>query len=297
MKYYLAATAGCLLLIFAEWIALDKYFAPAEVEISHIGSARTEENAKLKLSENESKDLRADTDIYITNLPATQTLDSPVQAFYRDPKAKVFKGTIKLSDLKNLTIKTNPNFVLKHLELKFPADLKSVGSQRLREYIQSIDNAIASLQDAKPTNELLLKQARGSIYLAQTADSGTPVATIDYRNAENYLSRLPDNLEDVAALKKLCADFLRPPEETKPISPPPSKINCEETLARLKVKSSDADSKYNDEQYRDADRIYDQILKANVNACVKMEAIGRLLEIAQKRKKLIAEKLKSQGTQ
>jgi serine/threonine protein kinase len=293
-KYYTAAAFGCLCLIVAGWWIANKPKdkIPETVEVKQeapvqgaIGSAIVDEASQLLNGQKVVANLAPGSKVSIVENPASD-LDAMVKIFYTDWPNKILNGTVKLRDLKYVSIDGNPDFTLKHLELKYP-DLGS-DPEKLRSYVQSTHEAITNLKSAKPGNDLLLKQARSYMQLARTVDREQPTARTDYENAKTYLSTLPDSLEDVAALKKQCEARLNP----VPAAP---KVSCAETLGRMEYKYNQAYTNYKNADFKGARQITDQMLRYKPAGCTSASEITSFRENQDKFQKLL-EKLSRYGS-
>lgn len=276
-KYYAAAVVGCLCLIAACWWAVGRYAnrVPQKAEVRQnapeakaIGSGVVEETGRLLNESGGVENLVPGSEVMIMAIPAPD-LDAMVKVTFRNSQSKTLNGTVKLGDLKYVFIDNDPDFTLKHLELRYP-DLNS-DPEKLKNYVQSTHDAIAQLASAKPSNELLLKQARGYLQLAQTVDKDSPAGRTNYERAKDYLNKLPDSFEDVAALRKQCDMQLNP-------IPAVPEASCAETLGKMEFRYNQAYKKYKNAEFEGARQITDQMLRFKPAGCVSASEINSYRE-------------------
>jgi hypothetical protein len=262
-KYYIGAAILCICLVVVGRWAFNNFFQPPP-ELPPIGTAQTDGRVDLLNQQGDIVSKLGDNTLVqiVQPLPGELSLNSIIRVAFANPQKKVLRGTLKLRDLKHLVIDGNPDLTLKHIELKYP--ISNTDPRDLRDYVDDAEKQIVELNSSTPSKVLLFEHASAYIRLAQNVDKGKPLEREDYRLAKGYLNRLPEGFNNVAALRKLCEDQLRPPVKQVIVS-------CADVLKTQKTNIVEAKNKYEDEQYLAAESIYDQILSANPSNCSKKE--------------------------
>jgi ribosomal protein L40E len=260
-QHLLTAIVAVGLLLFIGWWLIKPSVDPASKKI--LGTAIASVNTELREGARIIGKLPKGTPLEILHKPgfSNQLVQDPdffllVRTKPGDGKP-VLSGSVQVRDLENLEIESNKAFTGWHLLWlamnRFPnaelTDLKD-----LRQYLEFVNKEIETHSEAAPPFALLKHQAVG--YLSLARRSKTPDATkMGCKGAERYIGKLPASENQVltAEYKASCASQPAP-------APKPS---CTEILKEVREKLIVAGDLYSNDHFGEANKIFQQILKAD----------------------------------